>query len=171
MKLKILDRENLPNYKNIRLESLKESPLAFSDSYNDLNASPDEEFHKELAIIGTPPEAFVLGAIDEKGKLQGFVRFKRDRRQKARHKSMVHSMYITPDYRGRGVGKLLMEEVVKRAKSLHGLEQIHLWVLHYGTSASGFYRKQGFEQQGPMVRKDLKAGHTYIDAEYLVRFL
>ena len=171
MKLKVLDRDDVAHYKSIRLESLKESPFAFSDSYNDLNASPNEEFQKELAIVGNPPEAFVLAAVDDKGKIQGFVRFKRDQRQKARHKSMVHSMYITPEFRGRGVGKLMMENVIERAKSLRGLEQIHLWVLHHDSSASGFYRKLGFEQQGPLVRKDLKAGNIYVDAEYQVHFL
>ncbi len=171
MKIKILAREDVAQYRSLRLESLKESPFAFSDSYGDINVRPIEEFHREIAPVGTPPEAFVLGAFNEKGIMVGFVRFRRDQRQKARHKSMVHSMYTTPELRGLGVGKQLMEDLFDKAAQLKGLEQIHLWVLHNGTSASGFYRKLGFKQQGPFIKQDLKIEDAYIDAEYMVRIL
>ena len=56
-------------------------------------------------------------------------------------------------------------------KLYYTLEQIHLWILHTDRSASGFYQRLGFIPQGPLVKKDLKVGDQYIDAEYLVLYL
>lgn len=169
--LRILTAEDLPAYKALRRMSLKESPYAFSDSYEDEMKRTDANYLTELTIVGKPPEWFFLGAFFEQQELAGFVKFRRDLRLKGRHKSMVHAMYVDPKFRNQGVGKILMEEIISRAKSLDGLEQIHLWVLHFKDSASGFYQKLGFIPQGPRVKKDLKVGDDYVDAMYLVLYL
>ena len=146
-------------------------PLAFSESYEDERLRPESDFAAELDVRGEPAEWFVLGAFAEGNELVGFVKFRRDQRSKARHKAMLHAMYVAPEYRKHGVGKQLVMEVLERARQLPGLEQLHLWVLHAEGSAAGFYQKLGFEQQGPLVRKDLKIDGRYVDAEYLVLYL
>lgn len=86
---------------------------------------------------------------------------------------MIHAMYVDPNQRGLNIGKKLIDETVGLANNLDGMEQIHLWVLHSekSVSAANFYRKCGFEGQGPMVLKDLKIDQDYIDAEYMVMYL
>ncbi|MBX2874442.1 MAG: GNAT family N-acetyltransferase [Saprospiraceae bacterium] len=157
------------DFRQLRLLSFQESPLGFSESYEDESKRPLADFEEEIRPIDNPPTYYVLGAFVE-NELVGFVKFKRDRRSKALHKSMVHAMYTKAARRSQGIGKLLMEEVIRRAKAMPGLEQIHLWVLHTDRSASGFYKRLGFIPQGPMVKKDLKVGDQYIDAEYLVLY-
>ena len=164
---RLLTPEDAVGYRALRLHSYQEAPLAFSESYEDERHRPLADFAEELQQHGRPPEWFVLGAILD-DRLTGFVKFRRDRRSKARHKSMLHAMYVHPDLRGEGVGKALVERTLERARQLDGLEQIHLWVLHAeGKSAAAFYRRLGFRSQGPLVHQDLKAGETYIDAEYM----
>ena len=145
--------------------------MAFSESYEDEKLRTESEFAKELEVRGQPAEWFVLGAFNESNELIGFVKFRRDVRSKARHKSMIHAMYTDPKVRGQKVGKKLIEELEVRAKKLVGLEQIHLWVLHAETSASEFYEKCGYQRQGPYVNKDLKIDGKYVDAEYMVKYL
>ena len=167
--IRLLQATDAVAFRQLRLLSFQESPLGFSESYEDESKRPLSDFEEEISPIGNPPIYYVLGAFWE-GQLVGFVKFKRDKRSKALHKSMVHAMYTKAELRNQGIGKLLMEEVIRRAKAMSGLEQIHLWVLHTDRSASGFYKRLGFIPQGPMVKKDLKVGDQYIDAEYLVLY-
>ncbi|MEL7424868.1 MAG: GNAT family N-acetyltransferase [Bacteroidota bacterium] len=165
---RLLHNEDAETYRALRLQSYQEDPLAFSESFADEQTRPLTSFQEELHLLGKPEEWFVLGAFIEE-HLIGFVKFRRDQRSKARHKSMVHAMYVDPTYRKRGVGKALMENLIGRARALPGLEQIHLWVLHAnGKTAAHFYQNMGFQRQGPLVKDDLKWQDQYIDAEYMV---
>lgn len=170
IQIRQLSSGDADTYRALRLESFQESPLSFSESYEDECERPIDDYARELTVMGDPPEWFILGAFAG-DTLVGFVKFRRDQRSKARHKSMIHAMYTTPERRGQGIGKQLVSALLNRVRSIAGLEQIHLWVLHADTSASEFYRKCGFESQGTRVKKDLKIGDVYVDAEYMVLVL
>lgn len=169
--IRFLTEKDASAYKELRLKSYQEAPFAFSESYEDEKDRTENDFSAELKMHGKPAEWFVLGAFSETDKLIGFVKFRRDVRSKARHKSMIHAMYMAPEYRKQGVGHQLISSLIKIAQEINGLEQIHLWVLHDETSASDFYKKCGFESQGTIVKKDLKIKDRYVDAEYMVFYL
>jgi len=166
----ILNSEFAKAYRQLRLTSYQESPFAFSESYEDEVKKPLSSFEHELMEEGNPPEQFILGVFDKNDKLIGFVKFRRDKRSKARHKSMMHAMYIQSQYRQKGIGRVLVIELLKMAQRIEGLEQIHLWVLHSDKTAARFYESCGFISQGPVVKKDLKIGDAYIDTEYMVLY-
>jgi RimJ/RimL family protein N-acetyltransferase len=169
--IRLLGGADTLSFKRIRLQSLQESPLAFSESYEDEANKTDAEFEAELKTIGSPAESFVLGTFSEASELIGFVKFRRDIRSKARHKAMLHGMYLNPNYRGKGIGKRLLEQMLQYAMLIEGLEQIHLWVLISDNSVVDFYKKCCFENQGTVVKQDLKIGYTYVDAMYMVHYL
>lgn len=166
--IRLLTERDAAVFREHRLKSYLNAPLAFSESYEDEIKKTESVFAQELKIIGQPPESFVLGAFSEEGKLIGFVKFRRDIRSKARHKSMIHAMYVDAAFRKYKVGRRLIADLLERVKSIKGLEQIHLWVLHSNGSAAGFYQKCGFRSQGTIVKKDLKINGVYVDAEYMV---
>lgn len=170
-KIRLLNKKDASIYRKLRLESLKESPLAFSESFENESTRDLQDFENDISTVENPHEKFILGAFSESDELIGFVTFKRDQRTKARHKSMIHAMFTVPEYRNKGIGKLLMFETISMARKLKGLEQIHLWVLHSKTNASGFYKSLGFESQGTLVKRDLKIGDVYVDAEYMVLYV
>ena len=171
MNIRMLTTDDVEAYKALKIYAYQESPFAFSDSYEDMLRRTDEEFESELKTQGEAPEKFVLGAVQNENDLVGFVLFKRDQRSKARHKSMIHVMYVRREYRGTGIGRELITDVVLRAQQMRGLEQIHLWVLHVDISATLFYKKCGFISQGPRVQKDLVVQGRSVDAEYMVMYL
>lgn len=168
---RILQEVDAPMYRNFKLFGFRESPFAFSESYEDELEKDISEFEKELCVEGNPPEHFTLGAFNAKDELIGQARFVRDKRTKARHKSMIKTMYVHPDYRKQQVGKKLLLKIFEKTKPLEGLEQIHIWVLHAKDSAAKFYESCGFLSQGTKVKGDLKIGDVYIDAEYMVKYL
>lgn len=168
MIVRVLECSEAPQFRALVELSLRESPRSFSDSLREATALELPAFSARLRTVGDPPESFVLGAFDQ--GLIAMLTFRRDTRDNARHKSSLHSMYVHPDYRKRGLGSQLMNEVLLRAGQMPGLEQIHAWVIASENSARQFYLKHGFESQG-LVRKDLKMGDSYVDCEYMVRYL
>ena len=171
MIFRLLNINDISIYKELKCFSLKESPLAFSDSYEDELLKNDSDYESELKIIGLPAESFVFGAFSESKELIGFVKFKRDKRTKARHKATLHALYIKPQFRGNGIGKKIIDGLYKTIALLQGLEQIHLWVLISDTSVVKFYESCGFLSQGAIVKNDLKIGDRYVDAIYMVKYL
>lgn len=90
-------------------------------------------------------DSFTLGAYIN-DILIGIVSFSRDGsdREKLRHKGILFRMYVSKEFRGKGIAKKLIEEVVKRAKKLNGIEQINLTVIANNATAKALYQKIGF---------------------------
>ena len=136
---KLLAEEDWKSYRALRHYCLRESPYAFSTSiFDEINRS-EKEYCQELAHVGDPAESFVMGLFHQNA-LIGFLRFVRDARQIARHKGMLHTMYISDQYRNRGLGRVLMDGLLSHLQTIKGLNQIHLWVLLGKSSASQFYK-------------------------------
>ncbi len=55
----------------------------------------------------------------------------------------VISIYLLPDYIGKGYGKILMDSVLSELKGL-GYERVFLWVLEENIRARHFYEQYGF---------------------------
>ena len=53
-------------------------------------------------------------------------------------------MYVTPNQRGRGLGRLLLEYAVNHARQLPGLEEINLAVTVGNDLARRLYERFGF---------------------------
>jgi len=58
---------------------------------------------------------------------------------------MVHQLYVRPSFQGRGIGGMLLDEIVE---SFPDATLFRLEVEEANDKAIGFYRSQGFEQTG-----------------------
>ncbi len=58
----------------------------------------------------------VIGLVDE-ATLLGFASYGAFRPQPAYQYTVEHSVYVHPDHRGYGYGKLLLEEIIQRARA------------------------------------------------------
>ena len=90
-------------------------------------------------------DSFTLGAFSE-GELAGVVSFERDgkTREKLRHKGTLFRMYVGKDYRGKGISRLLIQEVIEKVRALRDIEKINLTVISDNTIAKRLYEKFGF---------------------------
>ena len=156
MEVRVLEAADAAAYRELRLAGLVESPFSFSESAEDEAHRSLDEFARAIAAIGDPVRSFTLGACAS-GRLVGILSFRRDERRKALHKGMITAMYVAPPWRGRGLGRTLVERAVALARASPGLQQIYLWALVSPgrTSAVGFYERLGFRAQGPKAENDL----------------
>src|SRR5215475_1277973 len=93
----------------LRLRALRESPTAFSSSYEDEvdRSAADVIARATPAADGSrcPFGAFVDGA------LVGIATFVRPMQPKLRHTSELVGMYVAPEHRDRRIGRALVDAV------------------------------------------------------------
>jgi ribosomal protein S18 acetylase RimI-like enzyme len=163
--VRILKAQDAEDYRNLRLEALHTNPEAFSSSYEEEKENSSEFYANRLQS----DLAFHFGAFENE-KLSGIVTLVKENKLKLRHRASIFAMYVTPDQRGSGIGKRLMEEAVNTATNLAGIEQIYLSVVATNESAKRLYTALGFHTFG-IDKKALKIGETYYDDEHMVLFL
>jgi RimJ/RimL family protein N-acetyltransferase len=76
-------------------------------------------------------------------------------------------MYISPDLRGKGLGRTLLLELIKLVRDHDGLEQINLMVVSNNDPAKKLYESVGFEAYGA-ERNALKFNGQYYDQDLMV---
>jgi ribosomal protein S18 acetylase RimI-like enzyme len=113
-------------------------------------------------------DSFTLGAYVE-NTLAGVVSFIRDGedREKLRHKGIVSTMYVSKEFRGHGIAKELLEELIKRVKTISGIEQINLIVIASNVKAKQLYEKFGFEKFGTELNS-IKWRDKYFSEDQMV---
>jgi ribosomal protein S18 acetylase RimI-like enzyme len=87
--------------------------------------------------------------------------------QKEKHKGRIYAVYVSPEHRGKGVGRALLSELLERAKRDESLEQILLAVASSQTAAKQLYRNFGFKQYGTEPNA-LKLGSDYVDEDHMI---
>ncbi len=99
----------------------------------------------------------IIGAIDESGKLIGFASYGTFRPWAAYKYSVEHSVYLRNDQQGKGVGKIFMQELIKRAKH-QGYHTIIGAIDADNKSSIAFHEKLGFEYSGTIKQAGYKFG-------------
>jgi ribosomal protein S18 acetylase RimI-like enzyme len=164
MEIRLLTPEDAEEWARLRVESLQSDPEAFSSSAEDQQSLKMEDVQKRLGA--DPSGFFIVGAFAE-GELVGMAGFFREQGVKSRHKGRVWGVYVTRKWRGKAVGRKLLESVLERGAAIGGVEQILISVVTTQTAAASLYRSLGFQPFGREPRA-LKVGERYIDEEHLI---
>ena len=164
MRIRTLEPSDVGLFHSFRLRGLREDPEAFGSTFEEESVMSAEARRSRFHCTD---ENFVLGAFGEEGQLIGVAGFYRDAHLKLRHKGFVWGMFVSPESRGRGVGRALLSSVIERGRSLPGLEQICLDVVTAKEAARGLYLSQGFQVYA-LEREAMKHDGRYYDLEHMV---
>jgi ribosomal protein S18 acetylase RimI-like enzyme len=162
--IRFLTHDDAAEYWKLRLEALPRDPEAFGSSAEEHQSLSREQVRARLG--SGEGEFFVAGAIDG-GCLLGMAGFSREKGPKKRHKAWVWGVYVTPEKRRAGLGRRIMDAVLKRGAAIEGVEQVLLSVAHTQAAASALYRALGFQWFGCEPRAS-KVGERFIDEESMV---
>jgi RimJ/RimL family protein N-acetyltransferase len=163
VEIRVLNENDAADLWRIGLEALQREPHAFSESAAERQAVSVESI---AARICPTVRKFVLGAFFN-GQLVGTLRFHRSQRAKKQHRASIHAVYVTEAYRGRGMARALLTEMLRMARAQEVIEQIELAVGAGQTAAKRLYESFGFEYYGREERA-LKIGEEYVDQDLMV---
>jgi L-amino acid N-acyltransferase len=99
----------------------------------------------------------VIAAIDNDGTFLGFASYGPFRAFPAFKYSMEHSVYVDSGHRGRGVGEMLLQEIIRLAQQ----NQLHVLVGGIDAANAGsiaLHKKLGFEHSGTIKQSGFKFG-------------
>jgi ribosomal protein S18 acetylase RimI-like enzyme len=155
---------DVPDFWQLRLRGFREEPTAFGSSYEEAAVRPLAEVTRDFPASGD--DSFVLGARAPDGLagLAGIVGLRREERRKRRHRAELWGMYVRCEARGQGVGRALLDELVRRARAMdpaQPLEQILLTVMAHNEPARALYRAVGFVVYGVAPRALRLDGKVY----------
>lgn len=156
-----LGLDDLPGYREIRLEALKNHADAFGASYDATVQRGDDYFAEGLSNMA------VFGAFAGDRQV-GLAAFMRNSGAKLMHRGDLFQMYVRPEARGSGCGLQLVEAVVEHATPI--VVQLHLGVAAGNAAAIRLYERAGFHIYGTEPRS-LYVDGRYIDEHLMVRFL
>lgn len=138
---------------------------------NCFRISPDDEAREPFPTTGTT-DSFTLGLLTDAGTLAGVVSFQREgqTREKLRHKGLLFRMYVSAQHGGKGFGRQLLDDVIRRVREQTDIEQINLTVVASNDSAKRLYEKAGFRSFA-LECNAIKDGNAYYDEEQMALFL
>jgi len=103
----------------------------------------------------------------DRGRIVGTGSFCKSRFEAFPDWGEVISLYLLPEYMGKGYGKILLESVVLELKK-RGFENIFLWVLEENRRARHFYEKFGFLPTGDFL-EDSIGGKDLREVRYIYK--
>ncbi|WP_338551450.1 N-acetyltransferase [Paenibacillus sp. KS-LC4] len=146
------------------MEALQMHPESFSSSYEEEKEYPLEPFLSRLQA----KNSFTFGVF-ENSQLYGIATLVMENKIKLKHRAHIYSVYVARDKRGRGYAKNLMLQMIKKAKSMKGIEQIHLTVASTNEAAKNLYTALEFKTYG-IQKQALKIQDEYFDEELMCYF-
>lgn len=132
-------------YRQLMLQAYALAADAFTSTAAEREAEPESFWARRVADPSGMTAVF--GAV-EGSSLVGTVALEFSARSKTRHKAQLLGMYVSPEARGRGAGRALLEAAVGCARDREGTHQLTLTVTEGNTPALDLYTSAGFEPYG-----------------------
>lgn len=149
-----LTTDNYIDYKELRLEMLKNNPSSFGSSYEDESIFSDEVWK----IRVSKETVYPLGAFDGQ-KLVGFCAILKSPREKMKHVASLHSMYVRPSYRKQSIARNLIKHAIDHCLK-NNVEILNLSVVTTNENAINLYKSFGFIEYG-IEPKTIKIQNEY----------
>ena len=164
METRLIEPGEAEALRALRIRAVTEHASAFGTSVEEEAAVSMEQIADELRE--GPLNSYWRGVFDA-ATLIGILHLFQFQRPKLHHKTMLGGMYIVPDYRGRGIGRVLLEDTIAFAKTLANVELITLAVTVGNDAARKLYIRSGFIPFGIEPRY-IRVDQTYYDIEWMI---
>ena len=131
-------------YRDLRLRALIDAPDAFGSTFEREAAREDAEWENRLSVGATAHGQLpVVALIDEMPVGLAWCRLDEQDPTVAQ----IFQVWVSPDYRGQGVGRQLTDAVIAWARTL-GVRTLRLGVTPSHPAALQLYRQAGFVSAG-----------------------
>jgi GNAT superfamily N-acetyltransferase len=151
-----------PEFRRLRLEALKDTPLAFVEQYDEAIVLPDEAWQERAARCAADGDraAFVAAVGD---RLIGTMTCIAEPEVAGHSSAQIVGVYLTPERRGSGVAVDLLDAVLAWAYGELRPDRLRLHVLETNDRARAFYRRNGFVESGATMAYPPDPAYTELE--------
>jgi RimJ/RimL family protein N-acetyltransferase len=160
MEVRPLKSEEAALYVALRREMLRDSPWAFGASESDDRRLDEHAIAQSVSTGLTDENYAIIGAFDD-ATLIGSAVLVREAKVKTRHRVDVFSVYVTPSWRGRGMGDAMLAETKRIARTWRGVDSLRLSVSVRSPAARRVYERVGFVAWG------IEPGCLCVEGEFI----
>ena len=156
-RVRSLENGEVALLRDLRLRSLQDAPRSFSERFDEVLQRDEREWRRlaEMHGPGGPHAAFV-SEVEHTGCGIAFGIADRAAVDSAR----VGGMWVSPEFRGRGIGGALLRAVLEWSRA-HGRKRVGLWAPVHEPAALALYRREGFRPTG--VEKVFRPGMLIVE--------
>ncbi|MFA9289366.1 MAG: N-acetyltransferase family protein [Weeksellaceae bacterium] len=130
-------------YKAIRLEALQADPIAFGETYENIQSKPESYWRERLA---STESRWIFAQVDE--QIVGMMGARISLKNEIQDTAIIVGVYVSTLYRGNGIGKKMLESLLKLLKDLNSVKKVKLWVSETQIAAKKMYEDVGFIYTG-----------------------
>ena len=145
MHVALLKASDATQYRKLMLEAYEFAAYAFTSTAAEREAEPNSFWVKRIADPSGMSAAF--GAFKGQ-KLVGTVALEFSAKPKTKHKALVIGMYVSPEARGTGAARALLQAAIEYARAREGTLQLTLTVTEGNAPAVNLYTSAGFQSFG-----------------------
>jgi RimJ/RimL family protein N-acetyltransferase len=127
-----------------------------------------EDFEK-LIYEDSITEKNIFLVAEVEGEIVGFTRLEGSKLSRFRHKAEF-GICISKKYWGHGIGKVLLENILMYADTV-GIEKISLTVVETNTKAIQLYKRNGFLEEGILIKDRIHKDGNYYNTVIMGRFI
>jgi ribosomal protein S18 acetylase RimI-like enzyme len=150
-------------YRDLRLEMLADTPIAFTETVDRARLHPDEHWRNRTANRSPTSQLFAAVAEDGSwlGTMGGF-------HPAGNRDPVLVGVYVTPEFRGarEGLADALLDAVIEWSRSRG--ERLLLEVHENNEPAIRFYRRRGFTPTGVTIPYALDPGAVDLEMALLL---
>jgi RimJ/RimL family protein N-acetyltransferase len=139
--------------------------IAVSEEFKKTTEEHQEWIQK---IIEHERETMFVAEIE--GKVVGWIVFKSQERKRMHHTGSFAIM-LQKDCRNKGIGKLLIHELLRWAEEHPIVEKVSLGTFSTNTRAIELYKKLGFVEEGRKVKEFKFSENEYVDDVLMYKFV
>lgn len=136
--------QDWPKLRDLRLEMLADTPLAFGESAADAALLSDQDWQARWA--GLDPERVATFALSDQDRFVGQVQVLLDGFSRPA-RVWLGNLYLSPGLRGGSWSSLLMEQAEQWARR-RGVGAVHLEVHQHNARALALYARRGYVATG-----------------------
>jgi len=162
VQIRLLTAADAALFRTLRLEALELSPEAYGASFEQESARPVAWFVERMS------QSDIFGAFID-GELCGIGGLALQESAKKSHKGLLWGMYVRAAARNSGLGRRLVEAVLRHAAK-RAVELVQLTVVSENQPARRVYEKLGFVEYGH-EKMSLKLSGRYYDEILMVKYL
>jgi len=150
MQIDRLDVNHAPVYRALMLKAYSCGTGDFTSTVADREGLPLEWWESRLQE-GSDAAERVFGAFVD-GQLVGAAGIRIGRRLRTCHRATLFGLFVLPRFRGRGIGRALVQSVLESAGSMLEVEVVQLTVTESNAAALRLYESCGFRSWGSEPR-------------------